>query len=159
MTDFLEKAVIRASVNKPVAAAVFTIDAATGKECCSTGLDGIYQVLIADTGRFVEAHAADLLISLPHIENHIHDLSTAHDTVYFGLRKYGVDHKEYIESRALDDNIVLRDYYRRVYAVVIDKTEDTDGYGNYVNVTVSLFEISNNISRNDIETARRENLT
>lgn len=158
MIDFLENAVNRASVGKPVATAVCTIDASTGKECCSTSLGSIYQVLIAATGRFVESNAADLLISIPHIENHIHDLTTTHDTVYFGLRRNGVDHKAYIELRAFNDGIVLRDYYRRIYAVVIDKTEETDGFGYYINVTISLFEISDNISCFEIEAANRERL-
>ncbi len=158
MIDFLENAVNRASVDKPVAAAVCTIDAGTGKECCSTSLDSIYQVLIAATGRFVESHAADLLVSLPHIENHIRDLTTTHDTIYFGLRRNGVDHKAYIELRAFNDGIVPHDYYRRIYAVVINKTEDTDGCGDYINITISLFEISDNISRFEIEAANRERL-
>ena len=107
-------------------------------------LDEIYQILIENTGRFVESHAADLLITIPRIIECIADRNTTKHIIYFGLRRNGVDHEEFILNRLQDLKCYGQYYYRKIFAVRIEKQTIDDCY---MDITVQLFDISNNIPK------------
>ena len=111
----------------------------------------IYQVLIRDTGRFVENNAGDLLISIPHIKEAVENMESDKDIIYFGLRKLGVDHEAYIISRCTDakqDYSFLSNYYRRVYAVIVEKSHKAN---TYITIAAKLLDITNEILASDIQ--------
>lgn len=145
MKNFLEKACDRCKPICQTSAAYHK----TGEICASANLDGIYQILIENTGRFVESHAADLLITLPHVEEQIADIDSEKDIIYFGLRTRGVDHENYILQRLMEnykDAAYVEYYYRKIFAVVITKQQNE----NYVDVTIDLLDIKSEINSIDI---------
>lgn len=158
--DFLKNACLRASKHNNILATEKNYVYMQGnvKPYASINLYSIYQILIADTGRFVEANAADLLITLPHIEEAIQNTESEHDIIYFGLRKFGVDHDAYIRIRLMEAARmgtlpnVLSDYYRKIYAVEVKKFYQDDNH-DYRHTVVTLMNITNEITMTDVKNA------
>ena len=78
-------------------------------------LSAIMDILIHNTGRFVEHYASDLLIHTEHVHNYVKN-GIRHNTVFFfGLRESGVDHDAYIANHMASSSYPT---YRRIYALV-----------------------------------------
>ena len=95
----------------------------------SGAMSDMYTILIRDTGRFTEAFASDLLISIDSMKKRIADACRSDEadtqTHLFGIRESGVDHLEYVRSQMgtyLRNSSAFESYYRRIYAIRIDTT-------------------------------------
>lgn len=153
--NFLKKAVDRAArINGLMLAEAgpgcFRDAPLTYEELCGINLSDIHTRLIQDTGRFAETHASDLLYTIPHIEEAVHDFKSMDDIIYFGIRAGGVDHEEYIEANYKKDcanYFIERERYRKIYAVRVAKTKDN----GFIDVTVRLYDISRTIYEADVK--------
>ena len=86
-----------------------------------SSMTGMLDVLIQETGRFVESYASDLLVSVNCMMEKLRSASGNKAGLYlFGLRKSGVDHYEYVRSNMLQNRGCphrIDDYYRKIYAI------------------------------------------
>lgn len=124
-------------------------------ESPSIGLSSIMQYLIEATGRYTENYAIDLLHSIKHIYDVIGD-ETVDKSVYifFGIRRLGVDHFDYIIARHTDvfsgpyanDN---DETYRKMYCVYIKKSI-SDETPNLIDVTTELYDITQKYHKLDM---------
>lgn len=129
-----------------------------GSRITELNLSSIATKLIQETGRYCERYASDFLINWDNVKNTIeeyHDLSeTASKIIYFGIRRDGVDHDAFILSQ-LTNHIhtaysIIGNYYRKIYAVKIERVLDDYGYWNTV---ATLKDIQNNINTYDLKNA------
>lgn len=75
--------------------------------------------LIQETGRFCESFASDLFIDWQAVTRCIDTDAEINETFLFGLREYGVDHKEYVISRFENDGRYWKHNYRALYRLDI----------------------------------------
>lgn len=75
--------------------------------------------LIQETGRYCEQFASDLFIDWESVLRCIDTDAEINETFLFGLRKYGVDHKEYVFSRFENDGAYWEHNYRALYRLDI----------------------------------------
>lgn len=111
----------------------------------SMNLSGMLTHLIQETGRFVEYYASDMLITLRHVDEWLHDKDFEHDALLFGLRESGVDHEAYIRSRleqctvySVEKHRIINDYYRKIYAI--------EGYIEENKLVIVLKPVSDSIT-------------
>lgn len=82
----------------------------------------IWSHLIQVCGRLVEDFNADLLIDIRTVNEYVRKpLSETQEekAFWFGFRKLGVDHEEFIKGRIENEY-----YYRAIYKVTVTKTRD-----------------------------------
>lgn len=111
-------------------------------------------LLIQNTGRFVESYAGDLLINLAHVyamvRKHNVELKGESVVIGFGMRRQGVDHNAFIMNRLSETAksnpfgyVSVEKYYRKVFVVTIDNEpamglEDTK-------CIVQLFDVTDHL--------------
>ena len=124
-------------------------------ESPSVILSSIIQYLIEATGRYTENYAIDLLCGIKHIYDTISD-ETIDKPVYifFGIRRMGVDHFDYIIARHTDMFSVpygndSDETYRKMYCVYIKKSI-SDETPNITDVTTELYDITQKYHKFDI---------
>ena len=78
--------------------------------------------LIQEAGRLCESFASDLFIDWQAVTRCIDTDAEINETFLFGLRQYGVDHKEYVFSRLENDGRYWKHNYRAMYR--LDVTAD-----------------------------------
>lgn len=152
--NFLKKAVDRAAKLNGLMLAeagpgCFRDAPLTYEELCGVNMSAIHTKLIQDVGRFTEYHASDLLYTIPHIEEAVHNFESMDDIIYFGIRAWGVDHEEYIEANYKKEGanyLAERERYRKIYAVRVTK-EKKDGL---IDVYVRLYDISRTFCEGDV---------
>lgn len=77
--------------------------------------------LIQEVGRFCESYASDLFIDWKEIDRMIKDNSIQTSSYLFGIRKMGVDHKEFIFSRYETEKEFASLQYRKIYKLDIER--------------------------------------
>ena len=77
--------------------------------------------LIQEVGRFCESYASDLFIDWKKIDEMIKDNSIQTSSYLFGIRKMGVDHKEFIFSRYETEKEFASLQYRKIYKLDIER--------------------------------------
>ena len=80
--------------------------------------------LIQEAGRFCESYASDLFIDWKEIDEMIKDNSIQTSSYLFGIRKMGVDHKEFIFSRYESEKEFASFQYRKIYKLDIARADD-----------------------------------
>ena len=89
--------------------------------------------LIQEVGRFCESYASDLFIDWKEIDRMIKDNSIQTSSYLFGIRKMGVDHKEFIFSRYESEKEFASFQYRKIYKLDIVRAYDY--------LTMCLYEV------------------
>lgn len=133
-----------------------------GQPSITSPLDSITDILIKDTGRFCDNHASDILHDIARLKEaieltseEINTLNTEKDTrlteyLFIGMREYGVDGKEFIESRLTEQKAIYgiaELQYRRIYGIKVEKY--VDPYGA-IEISIALKDIRRNIRQSDI---------
>ena len=98
--------------------------------------------LIQETGRFAERYASDLFIDWQSVSKYIESGCTDSKTWFFGIRKDGVDHEAFINSRMDNDSRYWYHNYRKIYR--LDAIVESKDYGYYsdLKLTMTLKEVS-----------------
>lgn len=124
----------------------------------SVNLSSIMQYLIEATGRYTENYAIDLLCGIKHIYDTIDVIAdeTINKPVYifFGIRRLGVDHFDYIIARHADAFSApyvndSDETYRKMYCVYIKKSI-SDKTPNLIDVTAELYDITQKYHKLDM---------
>lgn len=81
--------------------------------------------LIADVGKYCDHYQSDLLLTINAIMDELKKKDIDQQIFIFGIRKNGVDGVSYTASRVAENPDILdHDYYRKIYAVYIEKCTD-----------------------------------
>lgn len=98
-------------------------------------LSTILTHLIHETGRYCETFASDLFHTWSAADKKIRNINdTEPMTIFFGIRKNGVDNEAMIANTAPY-------YYRKVYLMTVRYEDDKD-YSSYFNIYVKLYDIT-----------------
>lgn len=120
---------------------------------CDINLSSIIQPLIENTGRFTENYAIDLLSSIKHIYDVLNDRNVTKPAyIFFGIRRLGVDHFDYIIARHADacqkKDSISETPYRKLYCLCIKKEKEI--MAGYESVETNLYDITHVISNYDM---------
>lgn len=75
----------------------------------------ILTILIKEAGK-CESYASDLFIDWKDIDNNLYDKELESCEYWFGFRNTGIDHKEYIETRGIENEVYMSVY--KLYIVI-----------------------------------------
>ena len=117
--------------------------------------------LIQEAGRYCESYASELFLDWKQIDKEIEEGTIDTRTALFGFRESGVDHTDFVMSRASESPDLFEYNYRSIWKLEIARIIDHDNYGRPKDkLTMSLYRVSTPTTysiRAFFEKCRKEN--